>query len=58
MDTYQWQHNNMVVTRLYYSERCVQYLLGFAGTATAIDAFFIYKGYFAGAARSRIPKVN
>ena len=58
MDTYRWQHNNAVVTRLYYSERMVEVLFGFAATATAVDSFFIYKGYFADAARARIPKVS
>ncbi len=57
MDTYRWQHNNAVVTRLYYSERMCQVLFGFAGVATAFDAFFVSRNYFASAARARIPKV-
>ena len=58
MDTYRWQHNNAVVTRLYYSERMVQCLIGAAATATIFDSFFIYKNYFAASARARIPKVR
>ncbi|CAI2384930.1 unnamed protein product [Moneuplotes crassus] len=54
MDTYRWQHNNAVVTRLYYSERMVEVLFGMAATATAIDGFFISRNYFASAARARI----
>ena len=58
MDTYKWQHNNAVVTRLYYSERMTQVLFGAATVFTAIDSFFIYKNYFAAKARARIPKVR
>ena len=58
MDTYRWQHNNAVVTRMYYSERMVQCLFGAATAATAIDGWFVYQGYFANAARARIPKVS
>mmetsp|Transcript_10292 Transcript_10292/g.11737 ORF Transcript_10292/g.11737 Transcript_10292/m.11737 type:complete len:109 (-) Transcript_10292:48-374(-) len=56
MDTYQWQHNNAVVTRLYYSERMVQVVFGAAAIATSFDSFFVYKNYFAAKARLRIPK--
>ena len=58
MDTYRWQHHNAVVTRLYYSERLVELLFGGAAAATALDSWFIYKGYFAKQARARIPKVS
>ena len=58
MDTYQWQHNKAVVDRMYYSERIVEVVFGFAATATALDSFLIYKNYFAEASRARIPKVS
>ena len=58
MDTYRWQHNNAVVTRMYYAERTLQVTYGLAATATAVDGFFVYKNYFANTARARIPKVR
>ena len=58
MDEYRWQHNNAVVTRMYYSERMVEVLFGFAAIGTAVDGWFIQQGYFAKQAKARIPKVS
>ena len=58
MDTYRWQHNNAVVTRMYYAERTLETTFGFAGIATAVDSYLIYRNYFAAQARARIPKVK
>ena len=57
MDTYRWQHNNAVVSRLYYAGRTVQTTYAFATLFTIVDGLFVYRNYFAAAARTRIPKV-
>ena len=56
MDRYEWQLNKAVMDRCYYSERMVQVTFGAATVGTLFDLFFIQKGYFAAASRSRIPK--
>ena len=58
MDENRLQHNNAVVTRMYYSERMVEVLFGFASIGTAVDAWFIQQGYFAKQAKARIPLVS
>ena len=58
MDTYRWQHNNAVVTRMYYAERVVETMFGGATFLTGFELYFIYKNYFPEAARARIPKVS
>ena len=54
MDTYQWQLNNAVVQRLYYTERICMTTYGFAGLYTATNMLFIKKGYFAPLMRKRL----
>ena len=54
MDTYQWQKNNAIVCRLYYTERIVLTTWGFAGLYTATNMLFIKKGYFSPLMRTRI----
>ena len=58
MDTYRWQHNNAVVTRLYFAERMTEVMFGGAAALTSFELYFIYKNYFPEAARARIPKVS
>ena len=54
MEEYDWQKNQAVVQRMYYSERTLQTTTGFALAFTATNMLYIKKNYFAELARSRI----
>ena len=53
METYEWQKNEAIVNRMYYTERVVQTTTAAAVTFTGINQMFISKGYFANACRAR-----
>ena len=53
METYEWQKNEAIVTRMYYTERVMQTTTAGALTFTGINQMFISKGYFVNASRAR-----
>ena len=54
MDTYEWQKNEAIVNRMYYSERVVESTTFAALAFTATNMLHIRNGYFAARARSYI----
>ena len=54
MDTYEWQINNAIVTRLYYTERTWETTYGFCTAFTLTNMLYIRKGYFAPMMRKRL----
>ena len=53
METYEWQKNEAIVNRMYYTERVVQTTTAGAVTFLGVNQMFISKGYFANACRAR-----
>ena len=53
METYEWQKNEAIVNRMYYTERVFQTTTAAAVTFTGVNQMFATKGYFAQTARAR-----
>ena len=54
MDEYDWQKNQAIVLRLYYTERTWETTCFFAGLYTMVNYTFMRRNYFKNLARTRI----
>merc|ERR1712166_584896 len=54
MDTYEWQKNAAVITRMYYTERCWETTSLFCFLYSAVNYQFMRRNYIAATARARI----
>ena len=54
MDNYEWQKNQAIVLRLYYTERIWETTYFACACFTATNLLYMRKGYFAAACRQRL----